>query len=153
MGTFLHEYARMFSLTEEDCSKRIIGNGYGPVSFNVEAQKRVVKVTTVDPIYAVSKPELEQRFKEAKEEILSQTQINQHLFIWGRFASTEDLERAWSEAMNLFHCDIEKDLSEASYTVGAIPFLLRITPSIYAWFHTFFFSIVSTSTWISIFKR
>ena len=81
-----NEYTLMFSLMEEDFSNRILGCGDGPASFNTEGQKQGVNITSVDPIYAFSEPEFEQRFKEVKEEILSQTQANQHLFIWDRFA-------------------------------------------------------------------
>ena len=120
-GRSFDEYTLMFSLTEEDFSKRILGCGDGPASFNAEGQKRGVNVTSVDPIYAFSKPELEQRFKEAKEEVLSQTRVNQHLFIWDRFASIEELDKARSDAMKLFLDDFEEGQSESRYIIGSVP--------------------------------
>lgn len=123
-GRSIDEYTLMFSLTEEDFSKRIFGCGDGPASFNAEAKKRGVNITSVDPIYAFSKRELEDRFKEAKDEVLSQTQVNQHLFLWDRFTSIEELGRARSEAMNLFLDDFELGLSEDRYIIGSVPNLL-----------------------------
>ena len=95
--------------------------GDTPASFNAETQKRGVKVTSVDPIYAFSKRELEDRFKEAKDEVLSQTQVNKHLFHWDRFASIEELGRTRTEAMNLFLDDFEMGLSEGRFIVGTLP--------------------------------
>ncbi len=120
-GRSFDEYTLMFSLAEEDFSKRILGCGDGPASFNAEAKKRGLKVTSVDPIYIYSKPELEQRIKEVKEDILSQTQVNQHLFVWDRFTSIEELGRARSDAMNLFLDDFEMGLSESRYIIGSVP--------------------------------
>ena len=120
-GRSFDEYSRMFSLEKEDFSKRILGCGDGPASFNAECHNRGVKVTSVDPIYAFSKPELEERFKEVKEEILEQARANLHLFIWNRFASIEELGRARSEAMDLFLDDFEEGLREARYIIGSLP--------------------------------
>ncbi len=120
-GRSFDEYTLMFSLTEEDFNQRILGCGDGPASFNAEAKKRGIKVTSVDPIYAFSKRELEDRFKEAKEEVLSQTRVNLHLFVWDRFASIEELEKARSTSMDLFLDDFELGLSEGRYITGSVP--------------------------------
>ena len=39
-GRSFAEYIRMFSLTEEDLEKRILGCGDGPASFNAELTKK-----------------------------------------------------------------------------------------------------------------
>ena len=52
-GRSLAEYRAMFTLSEEDLQKRILGCGDGPASFNAEmTASGKPTVTSVDPLYA-----------------------------------------------------------------------------------------------------
>ena len=53
-GRTFDEYRRMFALTDADLTRRILGCGDGPASFNAEATLRGVRVLSIDPIYASS---------------------------------------------------------------------------------------------------
>ena len=49
-GRTLDEYKRMFNLTEQDLSKKIISFGDGPASFNSEMNHLKKTVVSLDPI-------------------------------------------------------------------------------------------------------
>lgn len=59
-GRDFDEYAEMFAFPSVKAGMTIIGCGDGPASFNAEANTRGISVTSVDPIYAFNKAELEQ---------------------------------------------------------------------------------------------
>lgn len=53
-GRSFDEYIKMFNLSESNLKRRILGVGDGPASFNAEATKLGVNVTSIDPIYQFS---------------------------------------------------------------------------------------------------
>ena len=51
-GRSLDEYRAMFSLSEGDLTRRILGCGDGPASFNAELSARGGNVVSVDPLFS-----------------------------------------------------------------------------------------------------
>lgn len=60
----LNEYRKMFKLTDEDLSKKIIGFGDGSASFNFEAKELGYNVIFLDPIYKFTSEDLEKKIYE-----------------------------------------------------------------------------------------
>lgn len=120
-GRTFDEYRRMFALTDADLARRIIGCGDGPASFNAEATPRGARVVSVDPIYAFRGAELERRFEAVRAEVLRQTELNRHEFIWKRFRSVAELGAERGRAMAGFLADFDAGKSEGRYLVGALP--------------------------------
>jgi hypothetical protein len=69
-GRSLDEYTRMFTLTPQDLSQRILGVGDGPASFNAEATAQRSMVVSIDPIYCFSGAEILHRFDAVVDSIM-----------------------------------------------------------------------------------
>ena len=70
-GRSFEEYQGMFGLSEGDLSKRILGCGDGPASFNVEATDRGCQVTSCDPVYQFQADEIRHRIDDVYPEIMA----------------------------------------------------------------------------------
>ncbi|MBN2736446.1 MAG: hypothetical protein JXR70_05655 [Spirochaetales bacterium] len=120
-GRNLNEYKKMFSLSEADLDKKIIGFGDGPASFNCEMTRLGKQVVSLDPVYQVSKQEIQQRILESKDEVIDQTRKNMENFTWKNIKSVEELESIRMKAMELFVSDFEKGKTEGRYVAHSLP--------------------------------
>ena len=120
-GRTFDEYRRMFSLSDADLSRRILGCGDGPASFNAEATARGASVVSVDPIYAFGNAELAKRFEEVRAEVLRQAELNRGEFVWDYFKTVEALGAERGRAMAGFLADFEVGKRMARYVVGELP--------------------------------
>lgn len=71
-GRTLDEYRRMFTLADADLTKRILGVGDGPASFNAEMTAAGHFVTSIDPIYAFSAEQLKTRIDDTYKTVIEQ---------------------------------------------------------------------------------
>lgn len=122
-GRSLDEYRAMFGLRDEDLSRRILGCGDGPASFNAQWSALGGRVASVDPIYAFSRHEIQRRVDETYRLVVEQTRASAHRFVWDRFADADDLGRARLEAAELFLADFERGREEKRYIAASLPSL------------------------------
>src|SRR5262245_42784478 len=102
-GRSFAEYRRMFDLSDDDLAGAIVGCGDGPASFNAEATRQGRRVTSCDPLYRFAKSEIEERIAATFEQIVEQTRLNAHEFVWHNDIQTvEDLGRVRMAAMTDF---------------------------------------------------
>jgi len=120
-GRSFDEYIKMFNLSEADLSKRIIGCGDGPASFNAKMKKMGRKVISVDPIYVFSRKDIENKIEEAKEEIVKQTMRNKNKFVWTQIKSIEHLLTLRMKTMKEFLLDYERGKTEGRYLAEELP--------------------------------
>ncbi len=120
-GRNLDEYRRMFTLREEDLSKRIISFGDGPASFNAQMTTLGYQVVSLDPIYQCSKESLGQRIRETKDEVLAQLRNNGENFVWTTIKDIAELENIRMEAMQTFLADYEAGKEQDRYVNHALP--------------------------------
>ncbi|MEQ8671910.1 MAG: class I SAM-dependent methyltransferase [Aggregatilineales bacterium] len=120
-GRLLGEYVGMFALTEADFHKRILGCSDGPASFNAEMTAQGYRVTSVDPLYAMSAAQIEQRVQETWQEILAQVRDNMEMFVWTKFKTPDELGEARLSAMRQFIADYETGKAEERYLEGSLP--------------------------------
>jgi SAM-dependent methyltransferase len=120
-GRSLNEYIQMFSLTTTDLGQRILGIGDGPASFNAEATRRGVQVTSIDPIYAFSGAEIQRRFEAVVDDIIEQIRATPKNWVWGYHKSPDDLRHNREQALAQFLADYELGKSCDRYQVGALP--------------------------------
>ena len=120
-GRSFDEYVRMFALTSDDLSGRILGVGDGPASFNAEATSRGIRVVSCDPIYRFSAPDLRQRIDETATEVLEQTRRNAGEFVWTSIRSVEELGTLRRSAMDAFLADYDRGRADGRYVEGALP--------------------------------
>lgn len=120
-GRSLDEYVQMFHLTKSDLHKRILGVGDGPASFNAEATKIGVQVTSIDPIYQFSADEILKRFNEIVDNIIDQVKASPDDWIWSYHKSPENLRWNRVQAINKFISDYEQGKKAKRYQIGELP--------------------------------
>ena len=120
-GRCFDEYKDMFSLTSYDLSKKIIGVGDGPASFNFEATAMEARITSVDPIYQFTRDDIKTRIDETYDVVMKQLESNQHQFAWDVIKSPKELGATRLNSMNVFLDDFETGLEEKRYVAGCLP--------------------------------
>lgn len=113
----------MFSLTESDLNKSILGCGDGPASFNSTMRQKGKNVISIDPIYQFSKEEIATRIEETYRDVIDQTAQNRDKFIWRKIESVEALGKARMAAMKEFLADYETGRNENRYIFSQLPTL------------------------------
>lgn len=120
-GRNFSEYKAMFMLTDEDLQKKIAGFGDGPASFNFEADKMGMNVTSYDIVYQFSKVELQNRIEEVRGIVMEQMAENMDNYVWNNIKSLDELERIRMSAMNMFLEDFEIGKAEGRYVYHNLP--------------------------------
>ena len=120
-GRSFDEYRCMFALTDDELRLRIVGCGDGPASFNAEATRRAVQVTSFDPIYRYDVDQLRERITASYEQILEQTRSNAGEFVWRTIRSVDELGRIRMAAMNEFLDDYLPGKAEGRYIEAELP--------------------------------
>lgn len=126
-GRNMNEYLKMFDLSKDDLSKKIIGFGDGPASFNFEMNKAGYSVISLDPIYQFSKEQIQKRIDATKDEVIEQVKNNMDLFVWNNFKSLEDLVDTRMKAMQNFLNDFENGKKQGRYKTHEFPASLSFT--------------------------
>lgn len=118
-GRNFDEYCRMFDL--KDCTLKILGCGDGPASFNEEYTRRGGRIVSADPIYSLSKNEIQRRIEETRSEVLGQTEKNREKFIWSDIRSVKELGEIRMEAMRIFLESYEEGKKAKRYIPASLP--------------------------------
>jgi hypothetical protein len=126
-GRTLGEYQRMFSLTDMDFQKKLLGCGDGPASFNAEMTAAGYRVTSVDPVYQFSKEEIESRVRDTYDTIIAQVKENIDSYIWDYFKNPDELGKARLAAMNSFLLDYDRGRTAGRYLPLSLPNLSDIS--------------------------
>lgn len=113
----------MFALTDEDLTRRILGCGDGPASFNAEAMRRGARVISCDPIYKWEPADIRTRIAATRDEILEQTRRNAGEFVWDSIHSVDELSQVRMAAMHVFLDDFAHGKSQGRYVASALPTL------------------------------
>ena len=122
-GRSFAEYSSMFALTDADISRRILGCGDGPASFNAEATTRGASVASADPIYQWDAEQILARITATYDDVLEQTRRNQDEFVWDSIGSVDELGRVRMQAMRTFLSDYARGKAESRYVYAALPTL------------------------------
>jgi hypothetical protein len=121
-GRNLDEYQNMFQLSQNDItSKKILGCGDGPSSFNYEATILGGNIASIDPIYQFKKDEIQARIEETSLTIIEQITQNQDDFVWKNIKSIDELIDTRLNAMNTFIKDYNKGKDEHRYIYQELP--------------------------------
>ena len=120
-GRSLEEYARMFALSDSDLSRRILGCGDGPASFNAEWTQRGGHVISFDPIYQYSAAQIEARFEMVYPQMLAELEKNVDDFAWDFIRSPQDLGQRRRKAKELFIEDYQTGAAEGRYIAASLP--------------------------------
>ena len=122
-GRLFSEYQAMFALNEGDLQKEILGCSDGPASFNTTLTSQNGRIISIDPIYQFTAAEIETRFHEAYDQVVTQVKANQHEFVWDNIKSVEELIHMRTQAFRLFIADYEAGKAAGRYRAGTLPTL------------------------------
>jgi len=122
-GRSMHEYEKMFLLSDEDINKKIIGVGDGPASFNAEMFAQGKSVVSVDPLYVFRAEEIEKRFYSVVDNIIAQVKSTPNDWVWSYHKSSEHLKENRLNVLRRFVADYEKGKNQGRYVVGELPTL------------------------------
>jgi SAM-dependent methyltransferase len=122
-GRSFDEYCRMFALSDQDLTLRILGCGDGPASFNAEATRRGSKVISCDPIYRWEAADIRNRIAATRDQILEQARQNADDYVWSSIGSVDELDRIRMAAMNTFLEDFPNGKAQGRYVEGGLPTL------------------------------
>lgn len=122
-GRSFEEYQAMFGLSEGDLSKRILGCGDGPASFNVEATDHGCQVTSCDPVYEFEAKEIRRRIDDVYPEIMAKIQQEADNYIWDSLDSVEQLGAVRMRAMSKFLSDFDTGCRQGRYLSASLPAL------------------------------
>lgn len=114
-GRSFDEYRRMFALSDDDLTLRILGCGDGPASFNAEATRRGAAVISCDPIYRWEVADIRERIAATYDEILDQTRRNIDEFLWDSIQSVDELGEVRMAAMQDFLNDYGQGRAQGRY--------------------------------------
>ena len=120
-GRSYEEYVRMFSLSEEDIRRPILGCGDGPASFNSSLTKLGGQVVSCDPIYQFTAQEIKSRIDETYESVIAQMRLNEQGYLWNTIKSIEALGELRMRSMNLFLEDYDAGKADARYLALEFP--------------------------------
>lgn len=119
----MDEYVRMFDLTADDLSKKILGVGDGPASFNTEMNTAGRRAVSCDPIYVFSADQIRQRVTETHDRLVAAATEHHDLFVWRHLKSPQDMGQARLAAMEKFLADMPAGLRDGRYIPAALPSL------------------------------
>lgn len=122
-GRSFDEYRRVFAMSDDDLSGRILGCADGPASFNAEATRRGARVVSCDPVYRCETAQIRDRIAVTCDRVLEQTRQNLHEFVWDTIRSVEELGRVRMEAMQAFLDDFEVGRLQGRYVDAELPAL------------------------------
>ena len=123
-GRSFDEYRHMFALSDDDLGRRILGCGDGPASFNAEATRRGCRVISCDPLYALTRSQIEARIAATYAQVLTQTRLNAHEFVWGNgIKDVDELGQVRMAAMQTFLGDYDTGTRDGRYVNAALPSL------------------------------
>jgi hypothetical protein len=120
-GRNYDEYIRMFDLSENELKLKILGCGDGPASFNYECNKRGGNVVSIDPVYNLTKAEIQERITETYHDVLNQTEKNKDKFRWDIIKSIDELGKTRMNAMEIFLEDYEQGKMNKKYIPASLP--------------------------------
>ncbi|MGF1600603.1 MAG: class I SAM-dependent methyltransferase [Thermosynechococcaceae cyanobacterium] len=120
-GRSFDEYQQMFSLTTEDLEKPVLSVGDGPASFNAEATAQGHPIISIDPVYAFSGNDIQQRFDAVVDDIIAQVKASPDDWVWSYHKSPDDLRRNRMQVMQRFLQDYKPGKQAGRYLVGELP--------------------------------
>ncbi|MEZ4734318.1 MAG: hypothetical protein R3E79_45080 [Caldilineaceae bacterium] len=122
-GRSLDEYQQMFDLSPQALQGRILGCGDGPASFNAELTAQGGQVISVDPIYAFSGQQIEERVQATSATIVEQVTQSLQDYVWTRFRDPTDLASHRLATMHRFVADYEHGKGAGRYLNQSLPTL------------------------------
>jgi len=122
-GRSFDEYCAMFTLSELDLQKSIVGVGDGPASFNAVLTEQGGQIISADPVYAFNSEQIRQRINALFNDMVKQVAANADNLRLDKFGSADALGKVRMQAMNQFLQDFDKGKLQGRYLDSELPAL------------------------------
>lgn len=122
-GRTLLEYMAIFSLSDGDLNKKILGCGDGPACFNAELSNKGGSVVSADPIYQFNTEQIKGRIDEVYPQVMGQVSENKRDYVWKNIPDVETLGQIRMNAMQTFLGDYELGKNSGRYINASLPHL------------------------------
>jgi len=122
-GRSFKEYRAMFSLSDTDIEKTILGCADGPAKFNAELTESGGHIASVDPVYQFNADDIRARINNLYPEVMLQMINNKDSYVWEAISSVEEMGYIRMEAMNKFLRDYESGKRSGRYLNESLPTL------------------------------
>ena len=122
-GRSYEEYLSIFSLSNDDLLKNMLGCGDGPAGFNAELTRRGGNIVSIDPIYQFSRDKISSRIDEVYPQVMAQMKQNADDYVWGNIKDVAELGKIRMAAMLQFLSDYESGLESKRYISASLPTL------------------------------
>ena len=122
-GRSLNEYKDIFSLSNDDLNKQILGCGDGPACFNAELTDTGGNVISIDPVYQFNAEQIRSRIDEVYPQVINQLSQNKDDFIWESIKSVEALGKIRMQSMTRFLNDYQQGKEAGRYISASLPTL------------------------------
>lgn len=120
-GRSFDEYRKIFSLTDGDLAKHLLGCGDGPACFNAELTRAGGRVVSIDPIYQFSREQIRARIDDVWPQVLAELTRNKDDYIWESISSVEVLGQIRMDAMGKFLSDYDAGKASGRYLEASLP--------------------------------
>ena len=123
-GRSMWEYAHMFDLSDADlATKKILGVGDGPASFNAEMHQQGRRVVSCDPIYLFTGQQIRSRVEATHDRMVEFARQHHDTFTWRHIESPEAMGAVRLAAMERFLADYESGMRDGRYVAAGLPTL------------------------------
>ena len=102
-------------------SGKILDCAAGPASFNAEATRKGINVTSCDPIYRFGADEIRARIRDIFDTLVSNTAARCGEFVWRDIESPKHLGEVRMSAMRTFLEDFPQGLKQELYIEDSLP--------------------------------
>ncbi|MDF1826750.1 MAG: hypothetical protein P1U39_00500 [Legionellaceae bacterium] len=124
-GHHVSEYQEMFDVSEASLEANLLEYGCGASAVNAELHQTGTTVVSVDPLFALSQPELVQQVNQDFDERVQQVLADQAQFNVESYGGMEAFLATRRAGMDVFFADYNAGIEEGRYQAlldGALPF-------------------------------
>ncbi|NCT57020.1 MAG: class I SAM-dependent methyltransferase [Legionella sp.] len=124
-GHHVSEYQEMFDVSDAALEANLLEYGCGASAVNAELHQAGTTVVSIDPLFALSKPELVQHVNQDFDERVQQVLADQAQFNVESYGGMEAFLATRRAGMEIFFADYNAGIEEGRYKAlvsGALPF-------------------------------
>lgn len=128
-GRSAAEYEAFFALSDVPTSARVLDCGGGPSSFAAGWGGKGRFVVAVDPVYRLSRRNIEADFESTSARMLKGAREAYARFIWDQYESPESVVRLRRDVLSTFLRDFRSASASGRYVAGLLPDLPFVAKS------------------------
>lgn len=124
-GHHVSEYKEMFDISDASLQANLLEYGCGASAVNTELHQQGTTMVSIDPLFALSKPELIQKVTDGFDERAEQVLADQTQFNVDNYGGMDAFLASRRAGIDIFFADYNAGVEEGRYQAlvdGALPF-------------------------------